>query len=140
MKTSGYPAFRLPLDVVQRENALVEWGVETHFGVALDSCRVRRMLSESDAVVAATGKFKGVRPVIPGEDLSGAYDALDFLTRVKLGRPFTLGARVASRCWARATPRKTHRAPRGVWAARRRSTIAVWKRTCRCGRSGGLFI
>jgi glutamate synthase (NADPH/NADH) small chain len=95
MKTIGFPDFRLPLSVVQRENALSEWGVETHFGVQLNRKIVRQLLNEYDAVIAATGKFKGARLGIPGEELSGVYDAIDFLTSVKLGRPFELGPRVA---------------------------------------------
>jgi glutamate synthase (NADPH/NADH) small chain len=94
MKTIGFPDFRLPLSIVQRENALSEWGVETHFGVDLNRNVVQELLEEYDAVIAATGKFKGARLGIPGEALSGVYDAIDFLTSVKLGRPLELGARV----------------------------------------------
>lgn len=95
MKTIGFPEFRLPQRIVQRDNNLAEWGVETHFGVLLTREVVRDLLAEYDAVVAATGKFKGVRLDVPGEDLIGAYDALDFLTRVKLSLPLELGQRVA---------------------------------------------
>lgn len=95
MKTIGFPEFRLPQHVVQRDNNLIEWGVETRFGVQLTQNLVRDLLAEYDAVVAATGKFKGVRLGIPGEDLPGVYDALDFLTRVKLELPLELGQTVA---------------------------------------------
>jgi NADPH-dependent glutamate synthase beta subunit-like oxidoreductase len=94
MKTIGFPEFRLPQSVVQGENALAEWGVETHFDISFDREMVDRLLGSYDVVVAATGKFKGMRLEIPGEDLSGVYDALDFLTRVKLDRPLELGKRV----------------------------------------------
>jgi len=95
MKTIGFPDFRLPQSVVQRDNALREWGVELRFGVTFDRHMVRGYLAEYDAVVAATGKFKGIPLGIPGEDLTGVYDALDFLTRVKLDLPLVLGDRVA---------------------------------------------
>jgi NADPH-dependent glutamate synthase beta subunit-like oxidoreductase len=95
MKTIGFPDFRLPLSVVQRDNAIAEWGVETHFSVEFDRSLVERLLRDYDAVIAASGKFKGVQLGIPGEELAGVYDALDFLTRVKLGRPVELGRRVA---------------------------------------------
>ena len=94
MTAIGYPDFRLPQTVVQHDNALAEWGVETHFGVTINRALVSRLLAEYDAVVAATGKFKGARLDIPGEELDGVHLALDFLTCVKLDRPFMLGARV----------------------------------------------
>ena len=94
MMAVGYPDFRLPLAVVARENALAQWGVELNFGVAIDRALVLRLLASNDAVIAATGKFKGVTLGIPGETLDGVFDALDVLTRVKLGRAVALGRRV----------------------------------------------
>ena len=95
MKTIGFPDFRLPQRIVQRDNDLQKWGVELHFGVPLDRRTVEHLLASYDAVVAATGKFKGIKLGIPGEDLPGVYDALDFLTRVKLNLPLDVGNRVA---------------------------------------------
>ena len=95
MKTIGFPEFRLPQRIVQRDNNLGDWGVEMRFGVQLNGELVRDLLAEYDAVVAATGKFKGVRLGVPGEELAGVYDALDFLTRVKLDLPLELGQTVA---------------------------------------------
>jgi NADPH-dependent glutamate synthase beta subunit-like oxidoreductase len=94
MTAVGYPDFRLPLEVVQRENALAEWGVELRFNVAVDAALVQHLLDTFDAVIAGTGKFKSQRLGIPGEDLAGVWDALDFLTRVKLGRDVPIGRAV----------------------------------------------
>jgi len=94
MTAIGYPDFRLPLAVVQRENALAEWGVDANFEVEIDRAFIGRLLSDFDAVIVGTGKFKCQRLDIPGEELEGVWDALDLLTRVKLGRPAPIGAKV----------------------------------------------
>jgi NADPH-dependent glutamate synthase beta subunit-like oxidoreductase len=94
MTAVGYPDFRLPLAVVRRENALEDWGVDVRFEVAVDRALVDRLCSEFDAVIVGTGKFRCQRLDIPGEELDGVWDALDLLTRVKLGRPAPLGAKV----------------------------------------------
>ena len=94
MTAVGYPDFRLPIAVVQRENALADWGVELHLGVTVDADLVTELLASHDAVIAGTGKFKSVRLDIPGEDLAGVWDALDLLARVKLGRPAPIGRNV----------------------------------------------
>jgi NADPH-dependent glutamate synthase beta subunit-like oxidoreductase len=90
----GYPNFRLPLSVLRRENTLEEWGVETHYNTWVDRELLERLLSEYDAVVIGTGKFREVWAGIPGEDLEGVWDALHFLGQVKLGTPPPIGPRV----------------------------------------------
>src|SRR5262249_9431915 len=94
MMTIGYPDFRLPQAVVQRDNCLARWGVQTHFGVHLTRELVRQLLAGYDAVVAATGKFEEEALEIPGRELAGAYDALDYLERFKIGNPIALGDKV----------------------------------------------
>lgn len=94
MMFTGYPNFRLPLAVLNRENALDEWGVEPHYGVPLDANTLRDLLAGYDAVILSTGKFKEVRMDIPGEDLDGVWDALDFLTQFKLGQNPAIGQNV----------------------------------------------
>jgi NADPH-dependent glutamate synthase beta subunit-like oxidoreductase len=85
MMFAGFPNFRLPLKVLNEENALHEWGVEPHYGQRLGPELVRRLVGEYDAVLLSTGKFKEVRMNIPGEELDGVWDALEFLTQFKLG-------------------------------------------------------
>lgn len=86
MMFAGYPNFRLPVAVLNRENAPAAWGVETRFGVTVDAALVDRLATEFDAVFLGIGKFKEVRLGIPGEELDGVWDALDLLTRVKLAQ------------------------------------------------------
>jgi NADPH-dependent glutamate synthase beta subunit-like oxidoreductase len=95
MMVAGFPEFRLPFGVVERENALREWGAELRLGTRLTREMVAGLLSEFDAVVAGTGKFREARLDVPGETLDGVLDALDFLKRVRFGEPVAIGRRVA---------------------------------------------
>lgn len=95
MMAAGYPEFRLPMAVVQRENRLAECGVELRLKTIIDRRLVEAALVEFDAVIAATGKFKEARLGVPGDDLAGVWDALDLLTRLKNGGAVTLGRKVA---------------------------------------------
>src|SRR5581483_11460396 len=91
MMFAGYPNFRLPLAVLNQENALEAWGVEPRCGTRLDADMVRDLVADYDAVLLTAGKFKEVRMNIPGEELEGVWDALDFLTQFKLGRNPPIG-------------------------------------------------
>jgi NADPH-dependent glutamate synthase beta subunit-like oxidoreductase len=91
MMFAGFPNFRLPVKVLDTENALDAWGVEPHFGQRIEPELLRRLLADYDAVVLTTGKFKEIRMDIPGEDLDGVWDALEFLTRFKLGQDPAIG-------------------------------------------------
>jgi NADPH-dependent glutamate synthase beta subunit-like oxidoreductase len=95
MMAAGYPEFRLPMAVVQRENRLADWGVELRLNTVIDRGLVEAALAESDAVIAATGKFKEARLGVLGDDLPGVWDALDLLTRLKNGGAVKLGRKVA---------------------------------------------
>src|SRR5579862_46598 len=94
MMFAGYPNFRLPVSVLDAENALADWSVEPRYGQRLDEALLRQVLAEYDAVLLTTGKFKEVRMNIPGEDLEGVWDALDFLTQFKLGQNPSIGQNV----------------------------------------------
>lgn len=94
MMLAGYPNFRLPLAVLRRENTLEEWGVETHYGVSVGRGLLDDLLERYDAVLLGTGKFKSIRLGVPGDDLDGVWDALDFLIRVKSNRVPEFGQKV----------------------------------------------
>jgi len=89
----GIPEYRLPRHVIHREAELIEQeGVEIRY-----STRVGRDISwddlqnEFDATFVSIGAHLG-RPLgIPGEDLPGAMDAIDFLRRVALHEPVDIG-------------------------------------------------
>jgi NADH-quinone oxidoreductase subunit F len=48
-----------------------------------------------DAVFIATGSAKGTKLGVPGEDLDGVYDALEYLCEVNLGEEVEIGEKVA---------------------------------------------
>jgi NADPH-dependent glutamate synthase beta subunit-like oxidoreductase len=89
----GIPEYRLPRDVIYREAELIEReGVEFRY-----STRVGRDISweqlnkEFEAVFIGIGAHLG-RPLgIPGEDLPGAMDAIEFLRKVALHEQVDIG-------------------------------------------------
>jgi NADPH-dependent glutamate synthase beta subunit-like oxidoreductase len=93
----GIPEYRLPKAVLRREVELIEReGVEIRYGQA-----VGREVSFSDlsdmgfeSTFIAVGAHSGKKLCIPGEDLPGSVDAIDFLRAVALGEQVTLGDKV----------------------------------------------
>jgi len=93
----GIPEYRLPKAVLRREVELIEReGVEIRYGQA-----VGRDVSFSDlsamgfeAIFIAIGAHSGKKLRIPGEDLPGSLDAIDFLRAVALGEQVSLGEKV----------------------------------------------
>lgn len=89
----GIPEYRLPRHVIYRETELIEQeGVEIRYNT-----RVGRDISweelnkEFEAIFIAIGAHLG-RPLgIPGEDLPGAMDAIQFLRKVALHEPIDIG-------------------------------------------------
>jgi len=93
----GIPEYRLPRHVIRREVELIcQEGVEIIYNT-----RVGRDLAFSDlekmgfeAVFVAVGAHLG-RPLgIPGEDLPGTMDAIEFLRKVALGETVDIGEKV----------------------------------------------
>ena len=89
----GIPEYRLPRDVIMRETELIQQeGVEIRYNT-----RVGRDISweqidkEFEAIFVAIGAHLG-RPLgIPGEDLPGAMDAIEFLRKVALHEKVEIG-------------------------------------------------
>jgi NADPH-dependent glutamate synthase beta subunit-like oxidoreductase len=85
----GIPEYRLPKDVLRREVDLIEReGVEIRYGQALGR---DVHLADLDgmgfaATFIAIGAHSGKKLRIPGEDLPGSMDAIDFLREVALGQ------------------------------------------------------
>ncbi len=93
----GIPDHRLPHDVLQREIDQVcalgpELRLNQRCGVDFT---VDSLLADGyQAVFLATGLQKGLPSPVPGDDLDGALQAVDFLREVNLGRPPAVGERV----------------------------------------------
>lgn len=76
------PEFRIPkADVRESVEQLRKLGVRFVTGVEVDSEALRKLLREYDAVLVATGTWKGRRLGIPGEGKRGVYDALEWIYR-----------------------------------------------------------
>jgi NADPH-dependent glutamate synthase beta subunit-like oxidoreductase len=91
------PAYRLPREAVdaeikRTENLGVEFITGTEIGVDKS---IEDLLSEGfEAVFIAVGAHKCRKLGIPGEDLKGVLDALDFLKEASLGKKKNLGDKV----------------------------------------------
>jgi len=79
--TFGIPEFKLEKEIVKRRRKIFEdmgiifkTGIEVGKDIAFDA-----ILNEFDAVFLGMGTYSFMAANIPGEDLSGVYQALDFL-------------------------------------------------------------
>ncbi|MHB8147465.1 MAG: FAD-dependent oxidoreductase, partial [Vulcanimicrobiaceae bacterium] len=88
LNTYGIVPFRLCAEVALWEAAqVVDLGVDVRAGVRVgDDVPVEALLSGFDAVVLACGMGSVPQLNIPGEDLGGVWDALEFIECAKLGR------------------------------------------------------
>jgi len=92
MMRFGIPPFRLPKEILEKEiSDILALGVRVHLNTALG-----RDLTFSDlfnrgfkAVFLAVGAQKGKKMEIPGEELKGVFQAIDFLKEINLGRIIT---------------------------------------------------
>jgi putative selenate reductase len=95
MLTSAIPSFRLPETVVQEDIARIrELGVEIKLSHPITIPPQELLGKGFDAVYIATGAGRSTRLRIEGEEGEGVYEALDFLDRVRRGKPVELGRRV----------------------------------------------
>jgi heterodisulfide reductase subunit A len=92
MMRFGIPNFRLPKEILEKEiSDILALGVRVHLNTALG-----RDLTFSDlfnrgfnAVFLSVGAQKGKKMEVPGEDLKGVFQAIDFLKEINLGRIIT---------------------------------------------------
>ncbi len=95
MLATAIPGYRLPKSILQKEISEIEkLGVNIITSTPIDNPLT--LLGEGyQAVFIATGSAKGVKVGIPGEDLNGVYDAIEFLRKVNLNEKVDIGRRVA---------------------------------------------
>jgi heterodisulfide reductase subunit A len=95
MLRTAIPGYRLPVEVVERDIANVTaLGVEIETGARIESLEELKMQG-CDAVLVATGTPLSTSLGVPGEDMSGVVDALEFLRETRLdGAPDLAGKRV----------------------------------------------
>jgi len=97
MLTAGIPSYRLPRDVIEAEIQIIrDMGVTMKTGVEIGKdVTIAQLRQEGfNAFFVAIGLQESKRLEIEGEDLADVYDGLDFLRKVNLGEPVTLGKRV----------------------------------------------
>lgn len=86
MLVVGIPENRLPRDLIDWE---VEWikscGVKIMCGVKVgEDIKLSEIKNEYSAVFIATGAHRGLKMGIPGEELEGVVDAIEFLRDVNI--------------------------------------------------------
>jgi NADH-quinone oxidoreductase subunit F len=91
MMAVGIPEYRLPRNILNMEiEAIKRAGVEIRVNQELGKTFTIDGLLDKDgysAVIMAIGAHKGRRLGIPGEDLPGVYQGIEFLKNVALGKP-----------------------------------------------------
>ncbi len=96
MMAVGIPAFRMPRDVLRTDvGRLKQIGVELRLNTPIGrDLTLEQLRRDHDAVFVAVGAHVERRLNIPGENLPGVHGGIEFLRRVNLEGPFSLGARV----------------------------------------------
>jgi NADH-quinone oxidoreductase subunit F len=91
MMAVGIPEYRLPRNILNLEiEAIKRAGVEIRLNQELGKDFTIDGLLDKDgykAVILALGAQKGRKMGIPGEDLPGVYQGVEFLKNVALGKP-----------------------------------------------------
>jgi NADH-quinone oxidoreductase subunit F len=95
MLAVAIPEYRLPKDILQKEiNEIKELGVEIKLNSPVKDAGA--LLKDGyKAVFIASGAHQGIKMNIPGEELPGVFDAIEFLRKICLGDTVKLGRRVA---------------------------------------------
>jgi len=92
------PNFRLEKFVVANEIAYIkDLGVEIKTGVEFGKDITLESLRKDGykAIFLAIGTQKGMKLNVPGEELEGVVNAVDFLRAISVGEPINVGERVA---------------------------------------------
>ncbi len=96
MLAVGIPEYRLPKNLLKNEIEVIQkLGVEIKLNSRVDSIDSLLKDNKFQAVFIATGAHKGDRMRIPGEELAGVYDAIEFLRELNLGKKVKVGQKVA---------------------------------------------
>ena len=95
MLSVGIPEYRLPKKILNREIAnMKKLGIGMKLNTRIDD--PSSLLNQGyKAVLIAIGAHKGIKMGVPGEDLEGVMDAVDFLRPVNMGNVIDIGERVA---------------------------------------------
>lgn len=97
MLSVGIPEYRLPRQILNFEiDNIVKLGVEIKTNTAVGrDVQLADIKNEFKAIFIAAGAHQGIKMGIPGEDVAGVIDAVDFLRAVNLGQKIEIGTKVA---------------------------------------------
>jgi dihydropyrimidine dehydrogenase (NAD+) subunit PreT len=96
LNTYGVAEYKLPLAESLREiDLLAQLGVEFHFNVTVDARELAELESSHDTVFLGVGLGAIHRLGIPGEELPGVVNALDYIAAYKSAQITSAPARVA---------------------------------------------
>lgn len=92
----GIPEYRLPKKDLQKEiDIILNMGVEIHYNSECGrDTSLDELQKEYDAVFLGIGAQNGSRMNIPGEDLHGVMQAVDFLKDANMGKVTSLSGKV----------------------------------------------
>ncbi|MBA7629834.1 Ferredoxin--NADP reductase [subsurface metagenome] len=95
MLAVGIPDYRLPKEILRKEiHDIEKLGVDIRLNTPIND--VDSLLKDGyQAVFIAVGAHKGAKMEIPGEDLGGVYDSIEFLKEANLGKEVQVGKKVA---------------------------------------------
>jgi heterodisulfide reductase subunit A len=88
----GIPAFRLPKEILEREiSDILALGVRVQLNTMLGrDFTIPDLFNRGyDAIYLAVGAQNGKKMNVPGEDLEGVYQSIDFLKEINLGKIIT---------------------------------------------------
>jgi len=88
----GIPAFRLPKEILEREiSDILALGVRVQLNTMLGrDFSIPDLFNRGyDAIYLAVGAQNGKKMNVPGEDLEGVYQSIDFLKEINLGKIIT---------------------------------------------------
>jgi heterodisulfide reductase subunit A len=93
----GIPAYRLPREIMEREfSTLEKMGVEFRFNTLIGKdVMLDKLRGDYQAIFIAIGAHVSTKLGVPGEDLKGVVQALDFLRAVNLNQKVKVGETVA---------------------------------------------
>ena len=96
MLAVGIPRYRLPKDILDYEIDIIrKAGVEIRTGKKVGKdVRFEDLRKDYNAVLIAAGAHAGLKLGIPGEDVKGVMDAVEFLRKVSLGEKIDIGRKV----------------------------------------------
>ncbi len=92
----GIPEYRLPRDVIQAQvREILDLGPELRLNARLGDFTLQDLRREGfQAILLAIGLHRGRDLVLPGRDLDGVMNGVDFLLNVNLGYRFSIGKKV----------------------------------------------